>query len=88
MPLLTAPTLLLVTPSLASDNNGNWRTAARWARLLATHYRVIVQSAADPVTGARRDAAQALIALHARRSLAGQSPHGGKRGPTGRSSSR
>ena len=24
------PTLLLVTPFLASANNGNWRTAARW----------------------------------------------------------
>ena len=28
------PALLLVTPFLASANNGNWRTAARWARML------------------------------------------------------
>jgi putative glycosyltransferase (TIGR04348 family) len=64
----TAPTLLLVTPYLADANNGNWRTAARWSRLLAPSYRVIVQAADAPVTGGRRDAAVALIALHARRS--------------------
>jgi putative glycosyltransferase (TIGR04348 family) len=68
MPLLTAPTLLVVTPYLASANNGNWRTATRWARLLSPHYRVIVQSAEAPVTGADRDDAIAMIALHARRS--------------------
>ena len=68
MPVLTAPTLLVVTPSLASANNGNWRTATRWARLLSARYRVIVQSVEDPVTGAGRDAAIAMIALHARRS--------------------
>jgi putative glycosyltransferase (TIGR04348 family) len=62
------PTLLLVTAYLAGANNGNWRTAARWARLLAPHYRVIVQGAGAPVTGVQRDGAQALLALHARRS--------------------
>ena len=62
----SAPALLLASPALASANNGNWRTAARWARLLAPHYRVIVQAASDPVTGTRRDNAVALIALHAR----------------------
>ena len=64
----TIPTLLLVTPFLADANNGNWRTAARWARLLAPSYRVILQAADAPLTGGRRDAAVALIALHARRS--------------------
>jgi putative glycosyltransferase (TIGR04348 family) len=68
MPRSTAPTLLLVTPYLADANNGNWRTAARWSRLLAPSYRVIVQAAEAPVTGGRRDDAVALIALHARRS--------------------
>jgi len=66
----TAPTLLLVTPYLASANNGNWRTAARWARALASTYRIIVQAATDPVIGGRRDDAAAMIALHARRSAA------------------
>jgi putative glycosyltransferase (TIGR04348 family) len=56
--------IVLVTPYLADANNGNWRTASRWARLAAPDYRVIVQAASDPVVP---DAA-ALIALHARRS--------------------
>ena len=64
------PTLLLVTPFLASANNGNWRTAARWARMLAPTYRVILQPADAPVTGGARDAAVAMLALHARRSRA------------------
>jgi len=64
------PTLILVTPYLAGANNGNWRTAARWARLLAPRFRVILQSADAPVTGGSRDLAVALLALHARRSRA------------------
>lgn len=64
------PTLLLVTPYAASANNGNWRTAARWARLLAPRYRVILQSADAPVTGGARDHASVMVALHARRSRA------------------
>lgn len=62
------PSLLIVTPYLAAANNGNWRTAARWARLLARHYRTIVQAAETPVTGGRRDQAEIMIGLHARRS--------------------
>jgi putative glycosyltransferase (TIGR04348 family) len=49
---------------MAAANNGNWRTAARWAHLLAPHCRVIVQAADAPLP-ARADA---LVALHARRS--------------------
>jgi putative glycosyltransferase (TIGR04348 family) len=59
-----APVLLLVTPYLADANNGNWRTASRWARLLAPHYRVIVQAPSAPLA----EDAVAMIALHARRS--------------------
>jgi putative glycosyltransferase (TIGR04348 family) len=70
MPRSRAPSLLLVTPYLADANNGNWRTAARWARLLAPHYRVIVQAASESPTLGRADDAVALIALHARRSHA------------------
>lgn len=65
-----APTLVLVTPYLAAANNGNWRTAARWARLLAPAWRVILQGTDQPVTGGRRDDAEVLVALHARRSRA------------------
>jgi putative glycosyltransferase (TIGR04348 family) len=68
MPRLRTPALLLVTPYLADANNGNWRTAARWARLLSPEYRVIVQAASAPVTQRKTSAALALIALHARRS--------------------
>ncbi len=62
------PILLLVTPFLADANNGNWRTAARWARLLAPWYRVILQAEADVAASGPRDDATAMIALHARRS--------------------
>lgn len=56
--------LALVTPALAAANNGNWQTAARWARLLAPQARV-------DVLGQWRVGDQALmIALHARRSAA------------------
>jgi len=51
-----------VTPGTRDANNGNWRTAARWARMLRDRYRVIVQTAWD---GERADA---MVALHARRS--------------------
>jgi putative glycosyltransferase (TIGR04348 family) len=70
MPTTRAPTLLLVTPYLADANNGNWQTAARWARLLAPHFRVIVQAASEPLAGPRAARAVAMIALHARRSHA------------------
>ena len=70
--------VLIVSPYAASANNGNWRTAARWARLLHPDYRVIVRTVADPLHDA-----DVLIALHARRSHAvldgwrQRNPHGG-----------
>lgn len=60
------PRLTIVTPYLRQANNGNWQTAARWARMLRQRYRVkIVQQwrDGDPVP-------DLLIALHARRSAA------------------
>jgi putative glycosyltransferase (TIGR04348 family) len=59
-----APRITIVTPYAAAANNGNWHTAARWARLLRPDYRVRVATAwqsGDP-------APDLLIALHARRS--------------------
>ena len=56
------PSVCIVTPALAAANNGNWHTASRWARFLSTRAEVRVQLAWD---GAPADA---LIALHARRS--------------------
>lgn len=58
------PTIIIVSPYLASANNGNWRTARRWADLLQDNYDVIVQS---DWTG---EPCAFLIALHARRSHA------------------
>jgi putative glycosyltransferase (TIGR04348 family) len=60
--------LILVTPFTAGANNGNWRTASRWARLLAPAYRSLLQTPDAPVDGPGRDGAALLIALHARRS--------------------
>jgi putative glycosyltransferase (TIGR04348 family) len=54
--------LVLVTPYAADANNGNARTAVRWARLLRPWHRVDVCTTWD---GRRGDA---LVALHARRS--------------------
>jgi putative glycosyltransferase (TIGR04348 family) len=56
------PVVCIVTPGTRTANNGNWRTAARWAEMLRDRFRVIVQTQWD---GAPADA---LIALHARRS--------------------
>src|ERR1700759_420286 len=62
MVLAAKPSLCIVTPGTKRANNGNWRTAARWARMLRDRYRVIVQSEWDG------RACDAMIALHARRS--------------------
>lgn len=56
--------MAIITPSLADANTGNWHTAARWARFLRARYRVRVLKAYNG------EAADALIALHARRSAA------------------
>ena len=56
--------IVIVTPALADANNGNWRTARRWAQMLSPAYRV-------RVVPEWTDGDEALmIALHARRSAA------------------
>ena len=65
---MVRPQLCLITPALAAANNGNWQTAARWARMLAADYRVRLLPA---WTGQGEDAHDdVMIALHARRSAA------------------
>ena len=54
----------IVTPGTRDANNGNWRTASRWAALLRGSYRVILQ------TEWRGEPTDLLIALHAKRSAA------------------
>lgn len=53
---------MIVTPALASANNGNWQTARRWASMLRAAYRVRLTEHWQ-----RGDEAL-MIALHARRS--------------------
>jgi putative glycosyltransferase (TIGR04348 family) len=63
-----APDIVLITPYLAAANNGNWRTAARWARLLAPRFSVAVHGPDDALDTLGRTRARVVIALHARRS--------------------
>jgi putative glycosyltransferase (TIGR04348 family) len=58
------PRIALITPALAEANNGNAQTAQRWARLLAADHtvRLAREWQGEP--------ADAMIALHARRSAA------------------
>ena len=62
---------LIVCPASRDDNNGNWRTAERWARLIDPDWASAVVSIrdclADPAIMARADV---LVALHAKRSAA------------------
>jgi putative glycosyltransferase (TIGR04348 family) len=58
------PRLVIVSPSLAAANTGNWHTAARWARMLHGHCGIGIASqwSGEPCA--------VLVALHARRSAA------------------
>lgn len=58
------PSVIIVTPGTREANNGNWRTAQRWAGFLGSECEVIVQSAWQG------EPADLLLALHARRSHA------------------
>lgn len=62
---MSTPVVLIVSPYAAAANNGNTRTAARWAGLLSPIHRVIVRTPQDPL-----EDADVLVALHARRSHA------------------
>jgi putative glycosyltransferase (TIGR04348 family) len=59
------PRVVIVCPATAESNNGNWRTAARWQRLLQPAAQVrIVQHWPDAPSA--RD--EVMLALHARKS--------------------
>ena len=55
--------VVIVSPALASANNGNWQTAKRYASMLSKNFSVRILQEWD---GKRAD--DVLIALHARRS--------------------
>jgi len=64
------PLVLIVSPGLAADNNGNWQTARRWSQMLRGHARTRILShwpVAGESTGEVMEAV-AMLALHARRS--------------------
>ena len=65
--MTTRSRITIVSPAAASDNNGNWQTASRWAGFLGKDYRVRV---AGSWPDAGQPAPDLLIALHARRSAA------------------
>ena len=56
--------IVIVSPALASANNGNWQTAKRYCQLLKPHFRVRI---ASEWNGSKSD--DVLVALHARRSF-------------------
>ena len=58
------PVVCIVTPGTRDANNGNWRTAARWASMLRAKCKVIVQTEWDGRP------ADVMVALHAFRSAA------------------
>jgi hypothetical protein len=62
---MSNPSVVIVSPALADANNGNWRTARRWKKLLSPAFnaRVVQQW---PDAHAPTDAL--MLALHARRS--------------------
>lgn len=58
---------MIVTPALADNNNGNWRTAWRWQRFLTPLYPTRL---VKTWPNAQADDDTVMIALHARRSAA------------------
>lgn len=56
------PTIQIISPALADANDGNWQTARRWSDFLTRNYQVLVSREWDGTN------ADAMIALHARRS--------------------
>lgn len=62
--MLNKPRILVASPASSASNNGNWRTAQRWAQFLAARYHVEITTQWDSAS----PPPDALIALHARRS--------------------
>ena len=58
--------IVIVSPALQDANNGNWTTAQRWQRMLASTFDVQILRHWSPA--ALSDAPDVMLALHARRS--------------------
>ena len=50
---MAKPHVLIVTPALADANNGNWRTASRWAQFLSGVAEVEIARAWDGAPATR-----------------------------------
>lgn len=73
--------VVIVSPALSDANNGNWQTAQRWQRLLASRHTVrIVREWSPAHTQAQDDV---MLALHAQRSAASVQAWHQARGPQG-----
>lgn len=68
--MTSRPRIAIVSPAAARDNNGNWQTASRWARLLGGHCLVEVHGGWPAPDAPDAPAPDLLVALHARRSAA------------------
>jgi putative glycosyltransferase (TIGR04348 family) len=59
---MTPPRVLIVSPALASANNGNWQTAWRWSQMLRPSFATTIAQ------GWNGEPFDVMLALHARRS--------------------
>ena len=59
---MTPPRVLIVSPALASANNGNWQTAWRWSQMLRPTFATTIAQ------GWNGEPFDVMLALHARRS--------------------
>ena len=62
---MSRPLVVIVSPALADANNGNWRTAQRWAGLIAPRHDTRITREWPDAASASDDL---MLALHARRS--------------------
>lgn len=66
------PTVLIVSPALANANNGNWQTAWRWSRMLASQFEPFIaqhwRNEGGRGVAPGGQPFDVMLALHARRS--------------------
>ena len=72
---MTKPHILIISPALVAANNGNWHTAWRWSRMLRPLYRTTIAKEWDG------SPADAMLALHARRSASAVQTWAQAKGP-------
>ena len=62
MDLPRIPRIIIISPALRANNNGNWQTAWRWSNMLGPMFEVVIAQTWDG------EPFDAMLALHARRS--------------------